>query len=1347
MDNDAYNEDDGAFERDWSEGPLSSSSPSSHATPTTTATATEAATAKQPAKSDAASSFSPPPNKLTLLPSPIPDDQPITRTNSDLYPSTARMDSIALISVCLRRPETTSRAYDIFRQLLVDYHTGSSAFPEPDLWSSVIEGSGALAVDSVDVSTLGNAKARKQVVARKEMWVNRQERLVRDWEEEIGAQEQERRSRSQAQAPTQVAGWAAGIGHGGEKIYQGFVRGLLHSGRDLEPIFPYLETGSLPIESLLPAFKSTELPILFTALRNVAENHDRPDIVAQIAAIETTEQHREENAIKRQRVFPEVKPVLAKEPYPMTLLAKGAEAGVDINGELPRFAIANLRATLQTLALDEEPRRRQEILEAASLAAARAELEHAAAEIKEQGLKHVEENMKLGSSKLQACMWNWLQEMTKTMSVELAEMGKRAEAWNEWKAKNPDKMKAREGYKSAQSEEADLYVYLDMLSPEKMAMVTIFELLRLSGAGGITDGMKTLRGLVGVGKGVETEYRAETLHALLGKHAYEKNETPRVKGYQIDSMWKRLNSNNSDADVVETIIESASKEGGVFSEDLMRSYGNVFAPDWTQQKHLAIGSFLVDQLIKSAKIVRRIKDDEGNVHTEEQPAFSHAYEYVKGNKQGIIKLNPEVGHMIANDRIGVIIHPKHLPMLVPPRPWTSYNNGAYLFHRVSIMRMKECAEQGTYLRAAAEAGRLDQVFKGLDVLSSTAWKINEGVFNVILEAWNSGQALADIPPAEHLAKYDLPPKLSKEEHNPLAKSEYLEKVKAIKSQMAKDHSERCKFNYQLEIARSYINDAFYIPHNLDFRGRAYPVPPHLSPVGDDLCRGLLTFAEKKKLGKTGLRWLRIHLANLYGYDKASFSDREKFAIDHEAEILESAANPLHGNKWWLKAEEPWQCLATCIELSNALKMDNPEDYMCAQPVHQDGTCNGMQHYAALGGDVQGAKAVNLDAGDKPSDVYTQIADLVNAVVNEDVIKGKSLAQMVQGKITRKVVKQTVMTTVYGVTFIGAKDQIAKQLHARGDIPREHIYQIALYVARIVLTSIGDLFSGARAIQDWLTVCARLISRTIPGERIQLATEPLVKRRADSRRDVTVTDKSGKKVSRLSKELMTSVIWTTPVGLPVVQPYRKAAKKQVKTALQTVFISDPNAVAEVSPQKQATAMPPNFIHSLDATHMLLCAAKCKEDGITFASVHDSYWTHASAIDDLSVNIRDSFVNLHTRDIMTSLREEFLERYADHRILVKSAQVLIRTYQTKGKIAKVEETEEEEEMDEDESTTADPVIEVDEVAGEMTCKIGGKQVQCENINGQAFVKLIDIIPPCPPRGEFDVNRIKQSPYFFS
>lgn len=136
----------------------------------------------------------------------------------------------------------------------------------------------------------------------------------------------------------------------------------------------------------------------------------------------------------------------------------------------------------------------------------------------------------------------------------------------------------------------------------------------------------------------------------------------------------------------------------------------------------------------------------------------------------------------------------------------------------------------------------------------------------------------------------------------------------------------------------------------------------------------------------------------------------------------------------------------------------------------------------------------------------------------------------------------------------------------------------------VLSCIGDLFSGAKAIMDWLTTSARLIARSIPPSRVSEASELLA---TTSRKATPANAKT-----RLAKELMTSVIWTTPLGLPVVQPYRKAIKKQVMTALQTVYITDPSAPSEVSPQKQATAFPPNFIHSLDATHMLLTALKCR-----------------------------------------------------------------------------------------------------------------------------------------------------------
>lgn len=116
---------------------------------------------------------------------------------------------------------------------------------------------------------------------------------------------------------------------------------------------------------------------------------------------------------------------------------------------------------------------------------------------------------------------------------------------------------------------------------------------------------------------------------------------------------------------------------------------------------------------------------------------------------------------------------------------------------------------------------------------------------------------------------------------------------------------------------------------------------------------------------------------------------------------------VQGRQWWLKADDPWQCLATCKELYAALESPDPEAFLSNLPVHQDGTCNGLQHYAALGGDAVGAAQVNLDVTDKPSDVYTYVANMVEAEILRDIERGHSDAKYLSGKVSRKVVKQTV----------------------------------------------------------------------------------------------------------------------------------------------------------------------------------------------------------------------------------------------------------------------------------------------------------------------------------------------------
>jgi DNA-directed RNA polymerase len=167
----------------------------------------------------------------------------------------------------------------------------------------------------------------------------------------------------------------------------------------------------------------------------------------------------------------------------------------------------------------------------------------------------------------------------------------------------------------------------------------------------------------------------------------------------------------------------------------------------------------------------------------------------------------------------------------------------------------------------------------------------------------------------------------------------------------------------------------------------------------------------------------------------------KWVHERMEKVYDCARNPLDGSCWWAEADEPFQALATCIELVAAIESGDPEIFMSRLPIHQDGSCNGLQHYAALGRDEAGALAVNVKPSDRPQDVYTGVLNIVlkkidtdkdiaaDAATEEEKLRGK-YARMVQGIVNRKVIKQTVMTSVYGVTKVGARAQVQARLEEK-----------------------------------------------------------------------------------------------------------------------------------------------------------------------------------------------------------------------------------------------------------------------------------------------------------------------------
>lgn len=818
----------------------------------------------------------------------------------------------------------------------------------------------------------------------------------------------------------------------------------------------------------------------------------------------------------------------------------------------------------------------------------------------------------LAHGKIGALLWQWHEILAEKIKREIM-MAREEEA-------NPGKKSAQEKIRSEYSP------FLELLPPEKLAAVTTIALMQMMSKMGASKPVKLVRLVSELGQAVETEYDATQ---LAGRKAEAKRMKRRLRDLVDPPPYQEIAVWNERAD------HRLHKRSSHHAATPLK-----YQPTWSRTIHVKLGSILCELMFDTAKIMITRQDEATSREiTIPQPVFIHGTSYQHGRRVGVVSLHEDFVKILVSEPAEHFIA-KQLPMLCPPKPWTSFEEGGYLESKQPFLRVKHSEHaQKDYGVAAAERGDLDQLFAGVDILGRTGWRINRQVFNVMLEAWNSGEEIANLPPLNKVF-----PEVERPGENatPKERWDWFVKMRSVDNEKNGIHSNRCFQNFQMEIAKAYLDETFYLPHNVDFRGRAYPIPPYLNQMGADNARGVLLFDRGRELGKEGLRWLKIHLSNVYGFDKASLAERAQFPMDHIDDIYDSVKNPLDGRRWWLTAEDPWQCLATCFELTNALDSPDPTKFVSRLPIHQDGSCNGLQHYAALGGDIAGARQVNLEPGDKPADVYSGVCELVKAEIKEDAANGHSLAQILDGRVTRKVVKQTVMTNVYGVTFMGAIRQVRKQVDDL--MPEVKAAQLSgkasTYIAKKIFKGLGALFTGAHEIQYWLGDCANRISSSIsPAQQ-----ENMYRRAYTASHEKKPEQKRA--IMPESSNFRTTVIWTTPLKLPVVQPYRINKGQKIQTNLQNITLAQPSVADSVNRRKQLQAFPPNFIHSLDATHMILSAIKADELGLSFSAVHDSFWTHAADVSTLNSLLRDAFIRMHSEDIIGRLAAEFQKRYEGH-----------------------------------------------------------------------------------------------------
>lgn len=572
-----------------------------------------------------------------------------------------------------------------------------------------------------------------------------------------------------------------------------------------------------------------------------------------------------------------------------------------------------------------------------------------------------------------------------------------------------------------------------------------------------------------------------------------------------------------------------------------------------------------------------------------------------------------------------ILFPVAGPMVVPPAQWgPNGQRGGYKYQLKGKYALIRKVSKATLKQTEKAAGLL--VYDAMNGLQETRWHINNDVLSVVDELVMRGGGRAGIP------AFREPPRAINTTAYAALDKEAQRKARQQRAQAMEAYrtyqGAATKVAGVVVAAKRVIDaEAIYFPYSLDFRGRLYSLSAYLNPQGDDMCRGLLHFADRKPLGHDGAYWLAVHGANVIDemdgikVSKLTLDERVRFVNDNSERLILAANDPI-SNGWWMELENPWQVLAFCFEWrayrDHVSQGGEGESFRSSLPVMLDGSCNGAQHFAAMFRDEEGGAAVNLVPGVQPNDLYDRVAKRALEVVERKAAEGEEMAILwnKSGLISRKLVKRPTMTYFYGSKKFGFKKQISLQITtvARGVFGQKEVvgddgtlkvvdragYACA-WLADVLVDVLADVVQSAHAGMLWFHNRATMIAK----------------------RNKTVE-------------------WEVPfTHFFVRQEYMKMKRKQIVTTLHGTLCKPSyyTATGKVEPLRQKNGVSPNVIHSLDAAALMLMVKQALTDGVThIAAIHDSFGTHAADTATMRSATRHGFVKLYSHDVAADLEEQ-------------------------------------------------------------------------------------------------------------
>ena len=623
----------------------------------------------------------------------------------------------------------------------------------------------------------------------------------------------------------------------------------------------------------------------------------------------------------------------------------------------------------------------------------------------------------------------------------------------------------------------------------------------------------------------------------------------------------------------------------------------------TQKMQDAFGHGMI-RLAEQYDLIRLEKVEVKNTRNNKMKTMLH----VALNEQLLTYLRTRVDDYVNN------LSPNRLPMLCRPVAWSENDYGGFTdFTLRGTRRMS--GRSGDGKRAEDYEFLGPTTVRVINALQATEWRINDRVLEVMKTLWELGEEFGSAPSSHSDEIEDSGPRPDREDKQAFA--EWKDSRAKAWAKWFKAENARVQHALRLREARTLEQyGVFWHAWFCDFRGRFYADSYLLHPQGGDLDKALIMAAEPEYCADP--YWIKVNLANLFGVDKCSFDDRVAWVDSRMDEWRMIERDPVSTRADWEddapKKNASFQRLAAICDL---IEVVDGSGYTSV-PVQIDGSCNGIQHWAALTRDEVVGPEVNLTPGDKPADIYQLVADDCGKRCmeeqddrgwHEQFIAHYTNEDTGEFKIPRSVCKRSVMCDPYGITPHSVIKYVLQEKH-----------------------------------MDWAGDKLKRAAASAMGRLICLSKDHVMQHCNNGKLFVQHLCKW------VNSHTSQPLEWITPSGFRCVNMYNEL---EVRPSRERIWNKDftlnttyklhfGSYTPDYDADAAAQAMPPNYVHSIDASHMALTTDALLDMGVEFFShIHDSYGVLAPFVPMLREVTKEKFHEIHVQPQLNILLQRAQE----------------------------------------------------------------------------------------------------------